>query len=451
MASDALDDVALERLPLLAALPPEVRSQVRRRFVRAAHPFGTVIVREGEPADALYVLASGRARVIKRGDNGDEVALNVLRSGDVFGEMALLERGTRMATVRASSDVGVWRLHRPAFEELLVTFPDLKKYLEQQVARRRLQNFFRAPTPRSRACRSTRSLPCWRSWSRRRWLRVSSSFDRATPGPMYIVEAGRLRVFVEEDGSRRYLRYLRRGDFFGELSLFKHEDRTSTVEAVEPCRLLRLNASTFNQLLEGYPEFRTQLEERIAQYDYRTVARVPLDFADETLPAELRAHEKVGPQQVEATDGEEEDVDGQEASAAPFATQDGRFVKRARRIRRFPFVRQLDAADCGAAALAMVCRHYGRAVSLARIRRLCFAATDGTSLRAICRAATELGLAARPVKVSARNLAQMPLPAIVHWDGNHWVVVYDVVDGHVRLADPGLGLRRLPRAEFEQR
>ena len=449
MAQNVLDDSALERLPLLQALPPEVHIEIKRRFVHAAHPFGAVIVREGEPADALYVLASGRARVVKRGDNGDEVPLDVLRAGDVFGEMALLERTVRTATVRASSEVQVWRLDRPAFEDLLVTWPDIKKHLELQAARRRLQNFFRSYTAFARL--PVDAVAAMLSQLEAQTVAAGELVIRQgePAGPMYIVEAGRLRVFVEEYGGRRYLRYLRRGDFFGELSLFKREPRTSTVEAVEPCRLLRLNEATFRQLLEGYPEFRTQLEERIAQYDYRTVARVPLDFAEETLPAELRAHEKVGPRQVEATEDEEPDTE--EGSAAPFATPDGRFVKRARRIRRFPFVRQLDAADCGAAALAMVCRHYGRAVSLARIRQLCFTSTDGTSLRALCRAATELGLAARPVKVSARNVAQMPLPAVVHWEGNHWVVVYDVADGHVRIADPALGLRRVRREDFEAR
>ena len=108
MAPDPLADVVLERLPWLASLPAEVRAQVRRRFFRITHPFGAVIVREGEPADALYVLTSGRARVVKRGDNGDEVPLNVLRAGDVFGEMALLERTTRTATVRARSARSPW-------------------------------------------------------------------------------------------------------------------------------------------------------------------------------------------------------------------------------------------------------------------------------------------------------------------------------------------------------
>src|SRR5262249_8889381 len=72
-----------------------------------------------------------------------------------------------------------------------------------------------------------------------------------------------------------------------------------------------------------------------------------------------------------------------------------------------------------------------------------------TSLKAICSAATELGLAARPIKAEAKDLDQMPMPAIVHWQGNHWVVLYDVTADHVRVSDPAIGLRRVPRKEFE--
>jgi Peptidase C39 family/Methyltransferase domain len=85
-----------------------------------------------------------------------------------------------------------------------------------------------------------------------------------------------------------------------------------------------------------------------------------------------------------------------------------------------------------AASLAMICRHFGRKVSLARIRQLGHTSLDGTSLKGLCHAATELGLAARALKVSPHNLPHMPLPAIVHWEGNHWMVLYDVGDSHVR-------------------
>jgi len=56
---------ALRDLPFLRFLPPEVRRQVADRFMPAAHPFGSVIVREGETADAFYVLVSGRVRVVR--------------------------------------------------------------------------------------------------------------------------------------------------------------------------------------------------------------------------------------------------------------------------------------------------------------------------------------------------------------------------------------------------
>src|SRR5204863_9742097 len=147
-------------------------------------------------------------------------------------------------------------------------------------------------------------------------------------------------------------------------------------------------------------------------------------------------------------DGEQPPTEVEEKEE-PFADEQGLFRKRGKRIRKIDHITQIDEMDCGAASLGMICRHFGRKVSLARIRQLCHTATDGTSLKAIARAASELGLGARPLKVSPSNLPLMPLPAIVHWEGNHWIVLYDVDEQFVRVADPALGLRKLPRHEFE--
>ena len=94
----------LEKLPLLAMLPPDVRALFVARFEPQTFPFGAVIIREGEPSDSFYVLLSGRARVVKRAVDGEEVALGVLRPGDSFGEAALLQHGVRTASVRASGN-----------------------------------------------------------------------------------------------------------------------------------------------------------------------------------------------------------------------------------------------------------------------------------------------------------------------------------------------------------
>jgi ATP-binding cassette subfamily B protein len=452
----------LNNLRLLELLPADARQLVVDSFVPVSLPFGSVIVAEGEDADAFYVLAAGRARVVKKSENGEEITLAALRPGDSFGEMGLLRREKRSATVRASADVDLFRLDRSVFEALVRNHPAIRAYLELQVKNRSLNSFFRLYSPFAK-------LPV----DALRLLMEGLETVEVTPGtlvirqgeeagPMYIVEEGRLRAFLEEDGRRNYRSYLRKGDFFGEISLFKGTPRTASVEAVSACRLLKLTAEIFGKLAATYPDFRRQIEERIAQYDYKRIARVPLDFAEELLPAEVGAQEFVGPEQVDQTPsplplspererdrGEGVPVEPEETSLGPFATPDGQFVKRRRRIRRFPHVHQIDEMDCGAASLAMVCRHFGRSVSLARIRQLVHTSLDGTSLRGLCTAAAELGLAARAVKACGEDLAQMPLPAIVHWEGNHWLVLYDADAEQVRVADPALGLRRFSRKEFD--
>src|SRR4029453_13119319 len=197
-------------------------------------------------------------------------------------------------------------------------------------------------------------------------------------------------------------------------------------------------------LRNRFPEFDQLISDRLALYQAKTEARVPLDFSQELLPAETRRADKT---ELDGTEGPLETENKEE----PFADEQGYFRKRAERIRKFEYIPQIDEMDCGAASLGMICRHFGRKVSLARIRQLSHTATDGTSLKALVRAATELGLAARALKVSHRNLPMMPLPAIVHWEGDHWIVLYEVESQFVRVADPALGLRKLPRKEFESK
>lgn len=432
------DGVAFDDLPLLKLLPDDARALVVNSFVPSSFSFGSVIRREGEPANAMHLIVSGRARMLKRGEDGEEVPLGTLGAGDTFGEVEILDGSACSSSVRASTDVVTLRLDRSVFSALVRVHPEVEAYCQLQVKHRKLQNFFRHFPPFARLPANAvmaivlAELETMAAGPGQIIIRQGDP-----PGPLYLVEDGQLRMFRTESGRSRFLRRLSAGDFFGEMSVFKGTPREATVEALSPCRLLALSEETYQRLLSAVPAFREQLEEHLDRYDYKRLARVPVDFAEEILPADTAVSEKVGPGQVD----DAADDDG------PFAV-DGRFVKRRRRIRRFPFVSQVDEMDCGAASLAMVCRFFGRAVSLARIRQLVHTAFDGTSLRGICHAATDLGLAARAVKVSPRHLNQMPLPAIVHWDGNHWLVLFDVSHTHVRVADPALGIRRLTIGEL---
>jgi ATP-binding cassette subfamily B protein len=429
-------DAVLRRSSLFRFVPEDHYENVFALLHEDRLDFGEVIVRQGDEADAFYILTSGRARVVKETARGEEISLTTLHPGDEFGEQALLEGGARTATVRCSTEVEVLRLDRKDFLQLLTEYPKLKSALDIMMRHRALHgflyefsNFGRLPQNALRAL-----VESMKPVQAAKGERLINEGDPA--GPMYVIESGRATVFTQNNGTRRNLAFYREGDFFGELAILNGSARAASVEASTDLRLFALEPEAVRVLEDQYPEFRHLLEERRAQYSIKEQARVPLDFAQEALPAESKVHDK--------TAGAEEASDDE-----PFADEKGLFRKRGR-IRHIPHVPQIDEMDCGAACLGMICRHYGRKVSLAHIRQLCHTSRDGTSLKGICGAATEVGLAARALKVSQRNLDDMPLPAIVHWEGNHWMVLYQVTADYVRVEDPARGSRRISRADFAQ-
>ncbi len=115
---------------------------------------------------------------------------------------------------------------------------------------------------------------------------------------------------------------------------------------------------------------------------------------------------------------------------------------------QYPFFQQHSASDCGAACLVMISRYWGKRFSVNRLRELADTSRDGVSLRNLAAAAENLGFASRPVKASFDKLAQQPLPAIAHWEGKHFVVIYEITRKRVIIADPAIGMRTLTAAEF---
>ncbi|MHC5851537.1 ABC transporter transmembrane domain-containing protein [Nostoc sp.] len=120
-----------------------------------------------------------------------------------------------------------------------------------------------------------------------------------------------------------------------------------------------------------------------------------------------------------------------------------------RLTKRYPFFEQQSASDCGASCLVMISRYWGKRFNVNRIRDLTNISRSGASLRGLTAAAESIGFATRPVKASFDKLAQQPLPAIAHWEGKHYVVVYEVNKKRVIIGDPAIGQRTLTPSEFQ--
>ena len=111
------------------------------------------------------------------------------------------------------------------------------------------------------------------------------------------------------------------------------------------------------------------------------------------------------------------------------------------RIKKFPHYLQLDAMDCGPTCLRMIARHYGKTYSLQTLRARSFITREGVSMLGISDAAESIGFRTSGVRITLKQLEEeMPLPCILHWRQNHFIVCYDIKkkrDGtHFYIADP---------------
>ncbi|MBE9228629.1 peptidase domain-containing ABC transporter [Phormidium sp. LEGE 05292] len=120
---------------------------------------------------------------------------------------------------------------------------------------------------------------------------------------------------------------------------------------------------------------------------------------------------------------------------------------------KYSVVLQHSEEDCGAACLASVAKSYGRLLTLNRIREAVGTGKLGTTLLGLRRGAEALGFNARTVKSSPDILNQMndaPLPAIIHWMGTHWVVLYGQRKKKYVIADPAVGIRYITKEELTE-
>ena len=130
---------------------------------------------------------------------------------------------------------------------------------------------------------------------------------------------------------------------------------------------------------------------------------------------------------------------------------------------RFPFFKQLDAMDCGPTCLRMIARYYGRSYSMQEVRSLAYSIREGVSMLGLSDAAENMGFRSRGVRVTWEHLRNaVPLPCIIHWNQNHFVVVTGFSGkkrfpffsksrdegGIVYITDPAHGHLEYTKAEF---
>jgi ATP-binding cassette subfamily B protein len=383
------------------------------------YAFGDTVCKAGEPAEGLYVVKSGSVRVFSD-EHGKEISIGVRKAGEVIGDIAMLREVHHELSARASLKTELWFIPRTAIEPVLAHNPVARDFVTSYVAISSAGGLvarlfdLRGKVGKEELEEFVRSVGVKRVAAGKEILKQDERGDRR----LYVLRQGQVKL-VYHDGADEYtLATLQAGETFGEKACLMRQEQMATAVALTPATLLVIPEKTAHAILERNAGLREALEDRIR-------------FIERELERQKKlAERRKRPLRLDL-----------ESKPAAF----GEKV-----IRRFALVEQAEEMDCGAACLAMLCRHHGLQVTLGKLRELANVTTQGATLDSLARAGETLGFSSRGVQCTFDALQGFELPFIVHWEGYHYVIVYGISARQVWMADPAVGFRKMSVEEFER-
>jgi len=232
----------IDALPMFEDVPEDVLSELAGRVRLRSFSRGQPIVRQGERADAFYVVRTGTLQVVEEDpEGGNDKPLRILSRGEGFGEVGLAEASLRTATVRGIEDGEVFVIDKGTFDQLLADMVHVPKFapsIQEMVELRELKAFSHLePDELSEVLR------------RGQWVNFPPGQtvieQGETADSFYAIRSGQLDVF--EDGE--FKRTMGPGSYFGEIALLLDVPRTATVVTRTPVRAYRLEREGFDRLV----------------------------------------------------------------------------------------------------------------------------------------------------------------------------------------------------------
>lgn len=117
-------------------------------------------------------------------------------------------------------------------------------------------------------------------------------------------------------------------------------------------------------------------------------------------------------------------------------------------MKKFPFLQQLYQTDCGPTCLIMVAQYYGKFFSPYKMKYISRISREGVSLLDLTKAAKKIGFKATGLRVNSEFLKEIDLPVILHWDLNHFVVLFEIQNKIYHIADPSKGVLEIRESEL---
>ncbi|BDI14805.1 hypothetical protein ANSO36C_06070 [Nostoc cf. commune SO-36] len=379
-----------------------------------------------QTSPGIYIILTGKVRLLDSSEN----LITTFGAWSFFGELTLFpEANFSPYVVRASTSLKLGYFRQEALQMLIDKYPNISDRL---FARAELWDLLLL-------CRQISQFPCHTSQVPG-MLKALSLFER------HQLESGSVNPQISQD-SQLWLLYKghlqhSEGDSLTAGTIFA-QPKQGDWQATQPTIAYILKDEQMQTALEYFPELR---EWAFAM----NVSETGLETEDWGVGTREKTFPSPKSKIIPFPQREKQSQQQPKKSRLYFPSpkiQVGHWWKRV--TKRYPFYAQQSSADCGSACLVMIGNYWGKHFSMNRLRDMTNVSRNGASLKAMAATAENLGFATRPVKATLDKLAEQPLPAIVHWEGKHFIVVYEITKKRVIVCDPAIGQRNLTRAEFQ--
>ncbi|MUG94310.1 ATP-binding cassette domain-containing protein [Scytonema sp. UIC 10036] len=370
----------------------------------------------------IYIILAGKVRLFDRNNN----LIASQEAGKSFGELTLFsEESFQPYAARAAFKLKLCYLPDKCLQTLIRKYPNIREHLYHQAAVWDLLLL----------CKQIAPL-CDASPEELRQVLLLLEVHRLKPGKLPVSILNNQKLWLIRRGELLHPsgQRLTAGSFYTPQS---PEERAWQV--TEPTELYSLSYSNWKTALHYLP----QLSE----------LQLGKQNLSDTLPLKANNREQlVGVQQkILSSPPSTGTKTRKKIDKAYFPSPNVKAGQWWQRLTlRYPVFLQQSTSDCGAACLVMIGRYWGKRFSVNRVREIANVDRNGASLRGLAAAAESIGFSTRPVKATLDRLAQQDLPAIAHWQGKHYIVVYRVTRNRAIVVDPAIGLRKLSHAEFKE-
>jgi cAMP-dependent protein kinase regulator len=249
-------------IPLFSELNEQELQSLLSHIQSQTFPEGSLVCRQGEGGDSLFVISRGEVSITKQMPEGREVHVRNLRDGDFFGEFGFFVDQKRHATVRAVTECEILEISRNALNKMIAIHPRLNEVLQNLFKERILDNFL-ALSPIFSSLGSSERGEFLKRFHLREIPEGTTLFKGGDPPTaFYMVRSGEVEIFTQSrHGKKVSLAHLESGNFFGEIGPLFGKPRMANARTTRPTELMEMTKEDLNACLLRFPDLQTKLKE----------------------------------------------------------------------------------------------------------------------------------------------------------------------------------------------